>query len=87
MSGGLISEGNILEITKSGNYYAGNSVEGKPEEVGTGTGTGGFLSVWYGNNGNYLYRFTRNTTMEEYEYRCNGGSIVSGGWTKKQNAS
>lgn len=75
-----MSSGSIDDVVKTGIYYVGNAVTGKPNGI-TGAGTGGMLIVMYVNETNYVKIFVRNTDISDhfaYVRRVNGGTDM--GW-------
>ena len=74
--------GDISDINYTGITFIGNSVTGKPEAVGTGSGTGGMIVSSYATQDNFAYLYIRNnvsTTNFVWAYRKYGG--IDGGWT------
>ena len=72
----VITSGVIADIKKTGVYYVGGSVTGKPP----GVTPGGLLICSYVDSDNYAYIFFPQTTASTgYIYKKTGGTVVA--WT------
>jgi len=70
-----------MDINKSGIFYVGNSVTGKPNDI-VGAGTGGMLVSEYTSDDNRVYLYIRNGGLQEnfvYARKVNGGNDY--GWS------
>lgn len=72
-----ISSGDVLDIKKSGIYFAGTNLTGKPENVGNG-----MLIVAYDSESNRVYVYI-GTNHSLYVRRFAGGSHTDSGWVNK----
>lgn len=72
-----ISSGDVLDIKKSGIYFAGTNLTGKPENVGNG-----MLIVAYSGESNRVYVYI-GTNHSLYVRRFAGGSNTDSGWVNK----
>lgn len=72
-----ISSGDVLDIKKSGIYFAGTNLAGKPENVGNG-----MLIVAYDSESNRVYVYI-GTNHSLYVRRFAGGSHTDSGWVNK----
>ena len=72
-----ISSGDVLDIKKSGIYFAGSNLTGKPENTGNG-----MLIVAYSGESNRVYVYI-GTNHSLYVRRFAGGSNTDSGWINK----
>lgn len=72
-----ISSGDVLDIKKSGIYFAGTNLTGKPENTGNG-----MLIVAYSGESNRVYVYI-GTNHSLYVRRFAGGSNTDSGWINK----
>ena len=72
-----ISSGDVLDIKKSGIYFAGSNLTGKPENTGNG-----MLIVAYSGESNRVYVYI-GTNHSLYVRRFAGGGNTDSGWVNK----
>ena len=72
-----ISSGDVLDIKKSGIYFAGINLTGKPENAGNGV-----LIVAYDSESNRVYVYI-GTNHSLYVRRFAGGGNTDSGWVNK----
>lgn len=72
-----INSGDVLDIKKSGIYFAGTNLTGKPENAGNG-----MLIVAYAGESNRVYVYI-GTNHSLYVRRFAGGSNTDSGWINK----
>lgn len=72
-----ISSGDVLDIKKTGIYFAGSNMTGKPEGVGNG-----MLIVSYAGESNRVYVYI-GSNHSLYVRRFAGGSHTDSGWMNK----